>query len=79
MKSYPIVLIRWIDSNGRHGWHDIGGMPEDLSVETVGFLLTKTRAHITVTATLTQQESDYCELMIPRAAINEIKYLTVEE
>lgn len=80
-KTYPLVLIDWIDPWSRGGWAD---NPEevneawkhDFSCQSVGWLIKEDKDKVMIAASRTANDSQLGDLfMVPRRCINSITQL----
>lgn len=69
-----IVLVKWQDACTRGGWKSLADYKstQPLDVVSVGYLITKTNAHITLVQTVSE-DSVADSITIPKPWITEMK------
>ena len=73
--KYKMVHVDWIDSHGANGWGQKVDEDFDLSCQTVGFLLKKSKDRISIAQSTSNQGSIADVIQIPMIAVKKIKYL----
>lgn len=77
--KFPLVRVRWLDSNGPRGWSTFRNAVEvvDLSIETVGWLIQSLDDRITVAAHVQMSDIDAPHvdgvMTIPRISITRME------
>lgn len=79
--KYNLYHIKWIDacSYPRQTWNDIEETADDMRpsyVDSVGFLIRKTRLHVTIVHNIDEHGHHSGEICIPRGCI--VKYRLIE-
>lgn len=81
MKSYPLVLVDWIDPHSDAGWKDPHEIEEtyakDFSCKTVGWLLREDAKKVMIASSLTAEQIGDL-FVIPRRCIDSITPLNAD-
>jgi hypothetical protein len=76
MKKHELLLIHWEDSTCRGGWHKRETAPTfGDQVITVGFLVTRSRHHLTIAQSMCEDRTVDNSWLIPRSSIRSIRIL----
>jgi hypothetical protein len=81
LPRFPIVEVLWIDSAGTHAWRDRQTSLEDpehmkgMLNRSVGYLLVNDERLVTLTESLSDNDSIGCSTTIPKFAIVEYRLL----
>jgi hypothetical protein len=76
------VEVEWVDSEGGSGWHPIAKERDEkprTGCATVGYLFERTRSHVKIVQSLSENENVDNVLTIPRSAIRKVTVLSPKE
>lgn len=73
---FPVVEVIWLDAESTQGWEDEDESDHEIpEVMTIGFLIHKSDAGITVAATACKERTTNNRLKIPAGMVKSIRYL----
>lgn len=76
MSRLPVVSVRWTDAHSVDEWTMADDLPKTgKECVSVGFLVRKTKACLTVAGTGSEDGDVCCTIIIPKAWVRGIKYL----
>lgn len=77
VRGYKVVRVSWVDSTTIHKWQDPVGNECDLrdNIESVGFLIQKNKAHLTIAESVSVEGLVQCQTVIPMIAVRKVVYL----